>query len=350
LLTRRKRFLKLGLKRYLIKRAITGALTIVMVVLFNFFLFRLPIFFLGWDPTDIYIGPTMSAETKELIREMWGLPSKNATIQEWLNHFFKYVQNIFTLNFGFSYRTSRPVISLISERIGNTLLLMGISTILSILLGIWAGVKAASRHGEKTDLTLVSVSLFIYSMPIFWLGMVLLLFFGFYLYQLSGGTIYFPIGGKTHSYPVPTDPLGYLIDLIWHLVLPVATLTLSNFGYYLLLMRSNLVDVLSEDYILTARAKGLDERTILFKHAMKNAFLPMITVISLSLATIWTGATLTETVFNWYGIGRLIFEALIQMDFPVSEAIFFLMSFTIVIANIIADILYGIIDPRVKYD
>jgi len=334
----------------LAKRAVTGAVTILMVVLFNFFLFRLPIFFLGWDPTDIYIGPTMSAETRELVRQLWGLPSRNATFQEWLNHFFRYVENVFTLNFGYSYRTSRPVINLISERIGNTLLLMGLSTVFSILLGIWAGVKAASRHGKRTDVSFVTLSLFLYSMPIFWLGMMLLLVFGFYLYQFSGGSIYFPIGGKTHSYPIPTDPFSYLVDMIWHLALPVSTLTLSNFGYYLLLMRGNLVDVLSEDYILTAKAKGLDERTILFKHALKNAFLPMITVISLSLATLWTGATLTETVFNWYGIGRLIFEALVQMDFPVSEAIFFLMSFTIVIANIIADILYGVIDPRVKYD
>ena len=340
----------MGLRRYLAKRAITGAVTIFAVVVFNFFLFRLPIFFLGWDPTDVYIGPTMSAETREIIRQLWGLPSENATFQEWFNHFLKYVRNMFTFNFGFSYRTSRPVVNLISERIGNTLLLMGTSTVLSILLGIWAGVKAASRHGKRTDISLVTMSLFLYSMPIFWLGMMMLLIFGFYLNQLSGGLIYFPIGGKTHSYPIPTDPIQYFIDLLWHLALPVTTLTLNNFGYYLLLMRGNLVDVLSEDYILTAKAKGLDERTILFKHAMRNAFLPMITVISLSLATVWTGATLTETVFNWYGIGRLIFEALTQMDFPISEAIFFVMSFTIVIANIIADILYGFVDPRVRYD
>jgi peptide/nickel transport system permease protein len=136
----------------------------------------------------------------------------------------------------------------------------------------------------------------------------------------------------------------------WHLVLPSLTLALVSYGGYMLVMRNTLIDVLTEDYIVTARAKGVDERTVLYKHALRNAILPLVTMIALTFGFLITGATLTETVFNWYGIGRLIFESVIAQNYPVLQAIFYIMALTVIIANFIADILYGFLDPRVRYD
>lgn len=334
----------MALRDFVIKRLITGVITIIVVVIFNFFLFRFPVFLWGITPADLYINPQMPAETQERLRELWGIPPRSATFEDWLNHFQRYFVNLLTFNFAYSFKPFRPVIELIVERLPNTLILMGVSTILAIVIGIIAGVYAASRHGRKLDIALVTVSLTIWSVPIFWLGLILILIFGFYLGL-------FPVTGGTISPPpyTPKDPFGIFLDYLWHLTLPALTLTISGFGGWLLLMRNSLIDVLTEDYIVTARAKGLDEKTVLFRHAVRNAMLPVVTSITLSLATLWSGAVLTETVFNWYGMGRLIVEALLAHNWPVADAVFYLMAISVVLANIIADILYAILDPRVRY-
>jgi len=172
--------------------------------------------------------------------------------------------------------------------------------------------------------------------------MMLILFLGFYVPL-------FPMYG-TISRPAPEDPLIYALDVGRHLVLPATTLALVSYGGYMLVMRNNLIDVLTEDYIVTARAKGADERTVLYKHALRNAVLPLVTMIALTFGFLITGATLTETVFNWYGLGRLIFDSVMQQNYPVLQAIFYIMALTVIIANFIADILYGFLDPRIRYD
>jgi peptide/nickel transport system permease protein len=331
----------MALRRYLLKRAIISVILFFTVLVFNFFLFRLPVFILGIDPAYLYINPGMRPDVAEHLRILYGLPPAHATLYDWWIHFLRYLGAMITGEFGTSFQSFRPVSMDILERLPNTLLLMGSSMILETLIGVVLGIVAASRHGGKLDTGVVSVSLSLYSVPVFWLGMILLLFFSFYI-------PIFPMGHSI-SFPVPTNPILYILDLMWHLALPCATLTLAFFGGYVLLMRNTLVEVLTEDYMLTARAKGLDERTVLFKHGVRNAFLPVLTMIAMNFAFIIGGATLTETVFAWYGMGRLLFESLIFQDWPVAQAIFWLLAAAVIIANVIADVLYGVLDPRIKY-
>lgn len=266
---------------------------------------------------------------------------------------------MFTGNFGVSFLTQRPVMDAIIERLPNTLLLMGTSSMVAILLGIWTGVKVAADPGSRKDVGAVTVALFIYALPIFWLGMMLLLVFGFMLPEWTesvwGVRIGFPQFG-TISYSVwevaRTSPYGALMvaaDVLHHLFLPMITLGVGGYGGYFLYMRNNLIDVMTEDYILTARAKGLDENQVLYKHGLKNAMLPMVTIIAMTFGFLINGATLTETVFTWRGLGRYIFDSLLLLDYPVIQAIFMIIAITAVLANFVADLLYGVLDPRIKY-
>jgi peptide/nickel transport system permease protein len=339
----------MGLRNYLVKRVIVAVALFIAVLVFNFFLFRIPVFVLGIDPASLYITPGMELDSIERIRALYQLPPANATWFDWFRHFIRYMQNMLTGEFGQSFMSFRPVVMDIQERLPNTLLLMGTSMIFAVLLGVVTGIIAASRHGGALDTGLITFSLTMYSLPVFWMGMVFLLLFSV-IPQMFYGIQLFPMG-HTISAPgtVPNDPISYALDVGWHLVLPTLTLTLGFFGGYMLLMRNTLVDVLTEDYILTARAKGLDERTVMYKHAVRNAFLPIISLIAINFAFIISGAVLTETVFVWYGMGRLLYYSLISNDWPVAQAIFFMIAAAVIIANILADVLYGVLDPRIKY-
>lgn len=333
----------MGLREWVIKRTINNVLLVLAVTIFVFFLFRVPVFYLGVDPADLYLVGGMKPEEVENIRRIYGLPSKDAGLLEWLNHFVLYIYNTLTFNFGFSFQTLRPVSSEILERLPNTLLLIGTSTAISIVLSVYVGVKVASRHGSRLDVSAITLSLFVYNLPIFWVGIMALMIFGYYLdlYPVTGGSI---------SYPPPSDPFLYALDLLWHLSLPVAVLAVAGFGGLMLIMRNNVLTALTDDYITTARAKGLSEQTILYKHALRNAMLPLITIVALSIATLIGGAVLTETVFNWYGMGRFLFEAVTSQDYPTMQAITYIFAISTVLANFFADILHGVFDPRIKYD
>jgi peptide/nickel transport system permease protein len=332
----------LGLREYIAKRAINSVILFLAILVFNFFLFRIPTFFFGVDPADLYVQVGMEAEDIEALRRAWGIPQPDAGFAEWFDHFLKYLGNMVTLNFGFSFKSFRPVAMEIALRLPNTLILLGTSSMLMVLLGLVMGILAASKHGTRTDSSLITVALSLYSLPIFWLGILALIIFGFYL-----GLV--PLTGGTISYPPPQDPLAYLVDYLHHLILPAGVLTLGGFGSYMLLMRNSLIDVLTEDFIVTAKAKGLDNRTILYRHALKNAILPMITLVAMNFAFIVSGAVLTETVFSWYGMGRYLFESLFAQDWPSSQAIFFIIGLCVIIANFIADLLYAVLDPRIRY-
>jgi peptide/nickel transport system permease protein len=334
----------MGLRRYLAKRLFIAAILFVAVIIFNFFIFRLPVFVLGKDPLSLYTNPEMEEETREQIRKLYGIPERNAGFDIWFQHFLTYMRNMMTFEFGMSFKSFRPVINEIVDRLPNTLILLGAATTLSIIIGVGVGIVAASRHGGRFDTALITISLSLYSFPVFWIGMLLILFFAYYIPL-------FPLGHSVSPelVDVGASPIVLLLDLAWHLTLPIVALTLAFFGGYMLLMRNTLVEVLTEDYILTAKAKGLPERTVMFKHGLRNAFLPLITVITLSFAYVFSGAVLTETVFNWYGMGRLLFTALSFNDWPVAQAIFFLLSVAIIGANILADVMYGVLDPRIKY-
>ncbi len=352
----------MGLREYVIRRLIYMILLIVVVVCFNFFLFRLPTFLFGASPVSLMLSDELRRNlTQDLLEAMYAnfglVPDPD--IFDWIYMFWRYLVSMFTGNFGVSFLTQRPVIGEIVERLPNTLLLMGTSSMVAILLGIWTGVKVAADPGSRKDVGAVTLALFIYALPVFWLGMMLLLAFGFMLPQWTeamwGIRIGFPQFG-TISYEVwevaRDNPLGALmvaLDVLRHLVLPTITLGIGGYGGYFLYMRNNLIDVMTEDYILTARAKGLDDTQVLYKHGLKNAMLPMVTIIAMTFGFLIDGATLTETVFTWRGMGRYIFDSLLLSDYPVIQTIFLIVAITAVFANFVADLLYGVLDPRIKY-
>ncbi len=348
----------MGLREYVIRRIIYMFLLVVAVVCFNFFLFRLPTILFGVSPVDLMIDVNlrrnMTAELLEEIYARFGLVP-NPDIFDWIYMFWRYVVNMFTGNFGYSFVSQGLVTDEIMARLPNTLLLMGTSSIVAIILGIFTGVKVAADPGSRKDVGAVTVALFIYALPVFWVGMMLLMTFSFYLPNLTGGLIHFPSGGTIDPdvwIAAKNDPLGGLIiagNILHHLILPMVTLGVGGYGGYFLYMRNSLIDVMTEDYILTARAKGLDENQVLYKHGLKNAMLPMVTIIAMTFGFLINGATLTETVFGWYGLGKFIFDSLIILDYPVVQAIFMVIAITAILANFIADLLYGVLDPRIKY-
>lgn len=252
-----------------------------------------------------------------------------------------YLTNLLQGEFGYSYRTQRPIVEEIAQVLPNTLLLLGVSTLLSIVIGIVLGIFAASRRGRLTDVAILFLGMTFFALPTFWIGLILLLVFGYFLPL-------FPLRG-TVSIPVPADPIAAAADVMWHLTLPAVTLILFFFAQYAVIMRNSLLSVLTEDYIMTARAKGLDERMILFKHALKNAMLPMVTIVAMGLGGVFSGAIITETVFSWQGVGQYLWTAIQVSDYPVMQAVFFIIAVAVILANFAADILYGLLDPRIKY-
>ncbi len=334
----------MGLREFIIRRILNSAILIFGAITFNFFIFRM----MPGDPTTILIplhadNPGMI----EALRQLWGL-NEPLHIQ-----YILYLRNMLTFQFGNSFGEGfRPVIESLSVRLPNTLLLMGTAACITIIIGVVTGIAAASKRGTKSDMGMVTTALGFYSIPTFWLGMILILVFGFYL-RVPGPTGelvgIFPYSG-TISTPMFDDPLLNILDIGHHLVLPSITLAIVSYGGYMLVMRNNLIDVLTEDYIVTARAKGVDERSVLYKHAMRNAILPLVTMIAFTFGGLIGGATLTETVYNWYGVGRFIFDSVMAQNYPVLQAIFYILALTTVIANFIADLTYGFLDPRVRYN
>jgi peptide/nickel transport system permease protein len=264
-----------------------------------------------------------------------------------LERFLDYFWQMLTFNFGVSYQTQHPVINEIvqSGRLENTLLLLGSSTALSIVIGIFLGVVVSHRRGGAVDSFWVSSSLVTFSLPTFWIGVSFILIFA-----LTLG--WFPPGGVTPFAWTPNTLPSFPVQLLTrlqYLFLPMVTLTLVTYGGFLLLTRATMIEALSEDYITTARAKGLSERRVLFHHAFKNASLPIVTASALAFGGVLGGAIITETVFNWDGLGRYLFNAIGWKDFPVMQALFYILALSVIVANLIADLVYGMIDPRIKY-
>lgn len=257
--------------------------------------------------------------------------------------FWTYFTDMLTGDFGISFFSKRPVWHEIAQRAPATILLFGTALALSALLGIGVGAILAWRRGSALEMSAIVVSLFFYSMPLFWFGLILLWAFGF---QLQ----WFPLGGigGIDEAGRPLQGLAYLADILWHMVLPLVTLMMVNLAGYVLLMRNSMLEVLGEDYITTAKAKGLSERTVMYKHAARNALLPVATVIALGVGGIISGGVLTETIFSWPGMGYFLVTSTIQQDYPAVQGTFFLLAIMTVLANVAADVLYAYLDPRVR--
>jgi len=305
---------------------------VLLVVSLNFLIFRL----VPADPL------TVMASEARLKPEQIKILKTRFHIGEPLHvQYIYYLTNLLQGEFGYSYRTQRPIVEEIAQVLPNTLLLLGVATLLSIIIGIVLGIFAASRRGRLADVTILFLGMTFFALPTFWIGLILLLVFGYFLPL-------FPLRG-TVSVPVPADPIAAAADVLWHLTLPAVTLILFFFAQYAVIMRNSLLGVLTEDYIMTARAKGLDERMILFKHALRNAMLPMVTIIAMGLGGVFSGAIITETVFSWQGVGQYLWTAIQVSDYPVMQAVFFIIAVTVILANFAADLLYGLLDPRIKY-
>lgn len=266
--------------------------------------------------------------------------------------FYLYVKALLTFNFGYSYQSNQEVTTqmISSGRLANTLLLLGTSTLMALIIGTVIGILVSRRRGSAADNLSVISSLTTFSLPTFFMGVLLIfLFAGFLGWFPTGGT--HPPGWEDQNHPEFTPALWvqYLVRL-QYLFLPALTLTLFSYGGFLLLTRATMGEALSEDYILTARAKGLTERSILFRHAFKNASLPLITNAALSFGAILSGAIITETIFNWDGLGKWLYDAIGFKDYPVMEAMFYIIALSVIAANFVSDILYGIVDPRVRYE
>lgn len=326
----------MGLREYILKRAIYSFVLIIFVLTLNFIIFQL----MPGSPVAMFASPSRlksKAQAEEMMA-LWGLTDPPHI------KFVKYMQNMLTGQFGISYISGDYVVKEVAERLLNTFLLVGVSTILSIIIGIILGVIAAHKRGTITDSLLVLSSLVTYSLPTFWMGMLFLLVFSFRLG-------WFPsVGTSSFSATNPAPNIFVdILDRLWHLFLPCLVLTLFMYGGYLLLTRATMLEVLTEDYIVTAKAKGLKERAILFRHALKNASLPLITNAAISLGFVLSGAIITEQVFNYPGLGMWTWKAIDFTDYPVLQCIFYLVALSVIIANFMADLLYGVIDPRIRY-
>ena len=336
--------------RYLTRKVGWSLSTILFVLVLNFFVFRV----LPGDPVKAGIhDPRLKKETQEALRVRFGLDKPVINCFESLNpvkvgscgvnpldtQFVIYLRNLVQGELGFSYHTNRPVSEILAERLWNTILLIGAGQILSIVMGVAFGIFAAWKARTSIDHGALITGLVAWSIPTFWLGIILLFW---------GSNNGFPIGGRitpgTSSYPF----LYRVGDIARHMILPTLAYTIVYMGEYLLVMRSSLLDVLAEDYILTAKAKGLSTFQILKDHALKNAMLPIVTVIAINLGFTVAGAIQIETVFSWPGLGDAIYEAVMRRDFPVLQGAFLLVAISVVIANLIADLTYSYLDPRVQ--
>lgn len=337
--------------QYLATRVLWSIFTILFVLILNFFIFRI----LPGDPARAGIrDPRLTAEAQEAIRVRFGLDKPVINCFESLNpivfgscevnpldtQFVIYVRNLLEGEFGFSYSTNRPVIDILMERLWNTLLLIGAGQILSIMFGMSLGVIAAWKSRTAIDYTALLFSLLAWSLPTFWLG-IILLFWGSRQFGL-------PVGGKLTPGLANATSFDVTLDVMWHMLLPTVTYTIVVLGEYMLIMRSTLLDVLSQDYILTAKAKGLSSFQILKDHALQNAMLPMVTIIALNLGFTVAGAIQIEAVFSWPGLGGAIFEAVGKRDYPVLQGAFLMLAVSVILANLIADLTYSWLDPRVE--
>jgi peptide/nickel transport system permease protein len=321
------------LGRYIGRRAITGAFTVAVVLVLNFFL----IHFAPGDPITILAGTdNPSQELIDITKAKYGL-DKPVIVQLWT-----YIKTLLKGDLGYSIIYGRSVAALIKERLGNTLLLTFTSAILALLIGTSLGLIAARRSGSALDNGISVIAYVLYAMPSFWLGLMMMLLF-------ATGLGLLPTSGMVDSRASYTG-IKYVLDVLKHMALPVGTLTLVGVPTYFRITKASLAQVMKDDYITLFRATGMDEKRIFQKYSFRNAILPTITTFGIRLAYVMTGATTTEIVFAWPGMGRLVMSAINTRDYPVLMGTYLIMSISVAVCMILVDVLYAVADPRIRYD
>jgi peptide/nickel transport system permease protein len=318
--------------RWLAGKTAAALLTLAFVIVFNFFLFRV----MGDPTTQLVRLPQSTPEEIEKLRADYGLDKPLLTGQ-----FVDYVGDTLRLDLGVSQRSRLPVWEEIKDALPWTLLLVGTGTLLATLVGSWLGVIAATRRGRKTDDSLLGFSLFTYAAPEYWIGIILILVFAVWIPILPAGLQMTP-GVEFSSW------IDEALDVAEHLILPATAMTLMLLGQYFLIMRSSMVDVLTEDFITVKRATGLPWERVVRRHAVPNALLPLVTLSAIQFGAVVGGAITIETIFSWPGLGELTFTAINDKDFPVLQGTFLIFSAGVIFANLLADCLYFFLDPRVQ--
>ena len=313
---------------YVLKRIGFAVVTIFVAVTINFVLFRLAP---GNAVSNLSRVPHATQQLRHALEVQFGLDKSKG------EQYVIYLKQLVHGNLGVSFQNEQPVSKNLRVDLINTLPMVTLGTLFSILIGTLTGVIAAWRRGTPLEGVTVSSALGFYAMPTQWLGLMLIIIFAGVL----------PTGGMTNEFLLNPGFWQHLRDLGSHILLPSLTLGLTLYGEYTLIVRSAMLETLGEDYVLTARAKGLKPWTIVRKHALRNAALPITTLVALSLGYIVAGAILIETVFSWPGIGRAVYEAVLERDYPMLQGAFLLLTIAVVLCNLIADLLYFKLDPRV---
>lgn len=322
---------------YLLRR-ILGAIPLLLGILtLIFFVVHLA----PGDPTARFLSPNVPPEVVAQMRENLGL-NQPLHIQ-----YFKWLKAFLTGDFGYSFGQMRPIGEILPEVLWNTVQLTLISLVVIFVVGMLIGIVQAVRQYSIADNVLTFVALFFYSMPSFWFALMLILIFSLKA-NTAGWPIQFPASGMTG---VEYDYLGVggkITDRIMHLVLPAIALGIGSAAGVARYMRGSMLEVIHQDFIRTARAKGLSERTVVFKHALRNALIPIITLLGLYLPFLLSGAVLVETIFGWPGMGRAIVDAILQRDYPMVMATSFVIAAIVVAGNLLSDVLYAVVDPRIR--
>jgi peptide/nickel transport system permease protein len=316
---------------YILRRILISIPVLLGVTIITFFLLHA-----SGDPMAVYSSnPSLSAADLARLEKTYGF-DKPVYVQ-----YLYWLRNIFTGSWGQSFLTHQDVLTMILERLPNTLILMCTAFVVTLIVSIFLGIYAATHQYSLGDYIVTAISFFGYSMPSFWFGLMLIIIFAVKFKEL--GLPYLPAAGM---YPIRDDPT--FLELLKHLILPVTVLSLNSVARYSRYLRSSMLEVLNQDYVRTAHAKGLANQVVVIRHALKNALIPLMTLVLLDIPFLFGGALIVEQVFAWPGMGRIYWEHAVWVDYPVLMGILVLISILVVMCNLIADISYAFIDPRIR--
>jgi len=328
------------LTKYIARRLLGAIPLVIGIATIVFFAVNLA----PGDPTARFLSPGMSQAVIDQMRTNFGLDEPVHV------RYVKWLGAMLTGDFGYSFSHSRPVLDVLADFLPNTLALSAAALLVAFVLGILLGTVQAVRQYSKLDSGLSVVLLFFYSMPSFWLALMLILTLSLFARNVWELPIWFPASGMVSTEYDFLSFGGQLRDRFMHLVLPTLSLALVLTAGIARYMRGSMLEVIRQDYVRTARAKGLSERVVVFKHALRNALIPIITLVGLYIPVLFSGTIFIETVFAWPGMGRTIYDAILQRDYPLVMAGSFFFAVMVVAANLIADILYAVVDPRIRYE
>lgn len=348
--------------RYILRRLISVLPTLIGVTLIIFLFQRL----IPGDPAVAMLGEHATQENVERIREQFGLNRPAFLDREALangdlagffdSQYIRYIERLLHFDLGNSIHRRIPVLETLGERFPATMELALLSMFIALLIGLPVGIASAARRNSTLDGVTMVGSLIGVSMPIFWLGIMEIMLFSVFLKwlpsggRLSTGMVITPITNLLLVDSLLTGNISGFIDALKNIAMPALALATIPTAIIARMTRSSMLDVLQEDYIRTAKAKGLVERVVLFRHALKNAFLPVITIIGIQVGTLLAGAVLTETIFSWPGIGKWVYDSILGRDYPIVQGVTLLIAIIFLLVNLIVDISYATIDPRISYD